>query len=48
MNYLVDRNYIAKEIYGGLAIPMWIGINPIFPTMPDCGHRQGSRDQVLV
>ena len=30
-NWLVDRNYIAKEIYGGLAVPMWIGINPVFP-----------------
>jgi peptide/nickel transport system substrate-binding protein len=28
---LIDRNYVAKEIYGGLAIPMWAPINPIFP-----------------
>ncbi len=31
MNYLMDRNYIAKEIYGGLAIPMFTAINPVFP-----------------
>lgn len=31
MNWLIDRNYIAKEIYGGLAIPMTVAINPIFP-----------------
>jgi len=31
MNWLVDRNYIAKEIYAGLAIPMWTQINPVFP-----------------
>jgi len=31
MNYLVDRNYIVKEIYGGLAIPMFTAINPVFP-----------------
>jgi peptide/nickel transport system substrate-binding protein len=31
MNWLVDRNYIAKEIYGGVAIPMYTVFNPIFP-----------------
>ncbi|MBM3128863.1 MAG: ABC transporter substrate-binding protein [Chloroflexi bacterium] len=31
MNWLIDRNYIAKEIYGGLAIPMFTTINPVFP-----------------
>ncbi len=31
MNQLVDRNYIAKEIYGGLAIPMFSTFNPVFP-----------------
>jgi len=31
MNYLVDRSYLAKEIYGGLAIPMYTVINPVFP-----------------
>jgi peptide/nickel transport system substrate-binding protein len=31
MNYLIDRNYIVKEIYGGLAIPMFTTINPVFP-----------------
>jgi peptide/nickel transport system substrate-binding protein len=31
MNWIIDRNYIAKEIYGGLAIPMTVAVNPIFP-----------------
>jgi peptide/nickel transport system substrate-binding protein len=31
VNWLIDRNYIAKEIYGGVAIPMWTSFNPIFP-----------------
>jgi len=31
MNWLVDRDYIAKEIYGGLAIPMYSVLNPVFP-----------------
>ncbi|MBI5653371.1 MAG: ABC transporter substrate-binding protein [Chloroflexi bacterium] len=31
MNWLIDRNYIAKEIYGGLAIPMFTTFNPVFP-----------------
>ncbi|MBI3915336.1 MAG: ABC transporter substrate-binding protein [Chloroflexi bacterium] len=31
MNMLIDRNYIAKEIYGGLAIPMFTTFNPVFP-----------------
>lgn len=31
MNWLIDRNYIVKEIYGGLAIPMFTTINPVFP-----------------
>lgn len=31
MNWLVDRDYIAKEIYGGLALPMYTVLNPVFP-----------------
>lgn len=31
VNWIIDRNYIAKEIYGGVAIPMWTSFNPIFP-----------------
>ena len=31
MNYLVDRNYIASEILGGLAIPRYVAITPSFP-----------------
>jgi len=31
MNYLIDREYIADEICGGLAVPRWIAITPSFP-----------------
>ncbi|MCX7838839.1 MAG: ABC transporter substrate-binding protein [Anaerolineae bacterium] len=31
MNWLVDRDYVVKEIYGGLAIPMYTVLNPVFP-----------------
>lgn len=31
MNWLIDRDYIAKEIYGGLAVPMWTNILPAIP-----------------
>ncbi|MBI4790022.1 MAG: ABC transporter substrate-binding protein [Chloroflexi bacterium] len=31
VNWIVDRNYVAKEIYGGVAIAMWTVFNPIFP-----------------
>lgn len=31
VNYLTDRGYIAKEIYGGVAIPMYTVFNPVFP-----------------
>lgn len=27
MNWLVDRTYIAEELYGGMAIPRWFPIN---------------------
>ena len=27
MNFLVDRNFIAQEIYGGLAVPRWHAFN---------------------
>ncbi len=30
-NWIIDRNYIAKEIYGGLGLPMFTTFNPIFP-----------------
>jgi peptide/nickel transport system substrate-binding protein len=31
MNWIIDRNYIANEIYGGVGIPMWTTFNPIYP-----------------
>ncbi|RME43548.1 MAG: ABC transporter substrate-binding protein [Chloroflexi bacterium] len=31
MNWLVDRNYIAQEIYGGLAVPKFLPITSAFP-----------------
>ncbi len=31
MNYLVDRNYIANEIMGGLAVPRYTALSPSFP-----------------
>jgi Predicted solute binding protein len=31
MNYLVDRNYIASEIMGGLAVPRYTALTPAFP-----------------
>jgi peptide/nickel transport system substrate-binding protein len=31
LNWLVDRTYIAEEIYGGLAAPRFLPINTIFP-----------------
>ncbi|MEM0025755.1 MAG: ABC transporter substrate-binding protein [Zestosphaera sp.] len=31
MNYIVDRNYIASEILGGLAIPRYTALTPSFP-----------------
>lgn len=30
MNWLVDRNYIAQEIYGGLAVPKYTSLNSSF------------------
>lgn len=30
MNYLVDRNFIVSEIFGGLAIPMFTTLSPDF------------------
>jgi peptide/nickel transport system substrate-binding protein len=32
MNYLVDRNFVAQEIYGGLAVPRFLAISA---TLPD-------------
>jgi peptide/nickel transport system substrate-binding protein len=31
LNWLIDRNYIAGEIYGGLARPRWPVLNTVFP-----------------
>jgi peptide/nickel transport system substrate-binding protein len=31
MNWLIDRDYIVKEIHGGLAIAMYTTFNPVFP-----------------
>ncbi len=31
MNYLIDRDYIAKEIMGGLAVPRYTALSPTFP-----------------
>lgn len=31
MNYLVDRDYIADEIYGGLGLPKYFATNSAFP-----------------
>ncbi len=31
MNMLVDRDYVANEIYGGLAVPKLFATNSAFP-----------------
>ena len=31
MNWLIDRTHIAEEIYGGLAIPRYTAVTPVFP-----------------
>lgn len=31
MNYIVDRDYIANEILGGLAVPRYVALTPSFP-----------------
>ena len=31
MNWLVDRNHIVEEIYGGLAVPRYLPLNTAFP-----------------
>ena len=31
MNWLIDRNYIAQEIYGGLATPRWSSVSTAAP-----------------
>jgi peptide/nickel transport system substrate-binding protein len=31
MNWLVDRTFVAEEIYGGLANPRWTAVNTAFP-----------------
>lgn len=31
MNWLIDRNYIVEELYGGLAVPRYLAITRAFP-----------------
>jgi peptide/nickel transport system substrate-binding protein len=31
MNWLVDRDHIAEELWGGMAIPRWFPLHPAFP-----------------
>ena len=31
MNYIIDRDYIASEILGGLAVPRYVALTPSFP-----------------
>jgi peptide/nickel transport system substrate-binding protein len=31
MNWLIDRNHIVEEIYGGLAVPRYLPVNTTFP-----------------
>jgi len=31
VNWIIDRDYVVKEIYGGLAIPKFLPINSVFP-----------------
>ncbi|MCC5811514.1 MAG: ABC transporter substrate-binding protein [Ectothiorhodospiraceae bacterium] len=31
LNWLVDRRYIAEELYGGLAVPRYLALNTAFP-----------------
>jgi peptide/nickel transport system substrate-binding protein len=38
MNWLVNRNYIAQEIYGGLAVPRYLPINTVFPDYARLAH----------
>jgi peptide/nickel transport system substrate-binding protein len=30
-NWLIDRNYVAEEIYGGMSVPRYLPINGAFP-----------------
>jgi peptide/nickel transport system substrate-binding protein len=34
LNWLIDREYIAEEIYQGLAIPRYTPVTPTFPDYP--------------
>ncbi len=38
LNWLVDRSYIAQEIYGGLAVPRYLPINTAFPDYARLAH----------
>ncbi len=31
MNWLIDRRYVAEELYGGLAVPRYLPLNTAFP-----------------
>lgn len=31
LNWLIDRRYVAEELYGGLAVPRFLPINTVFP-----------------
>jgi peptide/nickel transport system substrate-binding protein len=34
MNWLVDRNYINQEVYGGASVPKWVPVVAGFPDYP--------------
>ncbi|MFN4218294.1 MAG: ABC transporter substrate-binding protein [Candidatus Bipolaricaulia bacterium] len=38
LNWLIDRNYIAQELYGGLAVPRYLPINTAFPDYARLAH----------
>lgn len=38
MNWLIDRNYIAEEIYGGLAVPRYFPLATAFPDYARLAH----------
>ena len=35
MNWLIDRDYIAQELYGGMALPRIVTISELCPTTQD-------------
>ncbi len=38
INWLIDRNYIAEEIYGGLAVPRYFPLSTAFPDYARLAH----------